>query len=238
VSAEALGSFRFRKLLHYSARLDRGRAALNEALQDAATWLRNRDGVVTIGAGRFRVKQMLEKLRDDDAARLSPERRHRTISYEYFLRLCNEAGGIAAPEHALAYLHNAGTVFYRRDLFDNQIIIDQGWALEAIYAVFNRDKCYRQLLRQNGRFTQADLAEWVWDEAGYGVKEQELFLSMMQSCGVCFVHRPEEPSKNVGAEYITPDLLPERPEMEIAQKWDPDLPIQSAEFTYSLLTPG
>jgi internalin A len=238
VSDEALSTFRFRKLLHYSAHVNRGRAALDEALQEAAAWLRNREGIATIGAGRFRVKQRIEKMRDDDAARRPSERRHRTIGYEDFLRMCKDAGGIVAPEHALSYLHNAGTVFYRRGLFDNQIIIDQGWALEAIYSVFNRDKCYRQLLRQNGRFTRADLVEWVWDETGYGVKEQELFLSMMQSCDVCFVHRPAVPSKNIETEYITPDLLPERPEIEIAQKWDPDLPIQSTEFTYSLLTPG
>ena len=58
--------------------------------------------------------------------------------------------------------------------------------LEAIYAVFHREKCYRKLERQYGRFTRSDLAEWIWQEDGHGVEEQELFISMMQSCGICF----------------------------------------------------
>jgi internalin A len=238
VSDESLGAFPFRKLLHYSGRFDRGRAALDEALQEAAAWLQSREGIATIGAGRFRVKQRLEKMRDDDAARPPPERHHRTITYDHFISICKDAGGITAPEYALLYLHNAGTVFYRQGLFNDQIIIDQAWALEAIYSVFNRDKCYRQLLRQKGRFTRSDLAEWVWDGAGYGVKEQELFLTMMQSCDVCFVHRGGVPNKNIEAEYIAPDLLPERPDIEIAQKWDSGLPTETAQFTYSLLTSG
>jgi internalin A len=45
------------------------------------------------------------------------------------------------PEHLLAYLDNAGTVFYRSGLFNDQIILDQSWALEAIYPVFRRDRC-------------------------------------------------------------------------------------------------
>ena len=136
------------------------------------------------------------------------ERRYRTISYAGFLDLCKETGDIAEPGYLLSYLHNAGTVFYRRGLFDDRIILDQGWALEAIYAVFHREKCYTKIKRQHGRFTRSDLAEWIWDAAGYAVAEQELFLSMMQSCGVCFEYRRPERVKNIEAEYIAPDLLP------------------------------
>jgi internalin A len=49
-SDEALAALPFRKLLHYSARLDRGRAALDEGLRQAADWLRERQGVAVIGA--------------------------------------------------------------------------------------------------------------------------------------------------------------------------------------------
>jgi internalin A len=238
VADDALAAFRFRKVLHYSARRDRGRAALDEVLREAADWLTEQKGIAVIGAGRSRVKRRLEAMRDEDAARGPLERRHRSISQEEFRRLCDEAGGIASPEHLLSYLHNAGAVFHREGLFGNRIILDQGWALEAIYAVFHREKCLRKLQRQNGRFTRSDLAEWIWDEAGYGDKEQELFLSMMRSCGICFHLRGAAKGRNVETEYIAPDLLPERPDDEIAQKWDPSLPTETAEFEYPSLPPG
>jgi internalin A len=240
IADDTLSAFRFRKILQYSARLDLGRAALDEALRRAADWLTEQQGTV-IGAVRWRVKRRLEAMRDEDAARSHLERRHRSISQEDFLKLCAEAGGTASPAHLLSYLHNAGTVFYQKGLFGDRIILDQGWALEAIYAVFHREKCFRKLQRQNGRFTRSDLADWIWDEAGYGIKEQELFLSMMRSCGICFRLRGTSMGRNVEiieTEYIAPDLLPERPDDEIAQKWDPSLPIEVADFEYLLLPPS
>jgi len=152
--------------------------------------------------------------------------------------MCKKAGDIADAGQLLAFLHNAGTIFYRRGLFGDRIILDQGWALEAIYAVFHREKCYTKIKRQHGRFTRSDLAEWIWDDAGYSVAEQELFLSMMQSCGVCFEYRHPERAKNIEAEYIAPDLLPERAEVAMLQTWDDQRPVETATFEYDLLPPG
>jgi internalin A len=238
VSDEAFGAFPYRKVLHYSALNDRGRAALDETLAEAQSWLNERQGIATIGAGRARVKREIEAMRDADAARPPLERRHRTLTQEEFVELCRKAGGIAEPKHLLSFLHNVGTVFYREGLFDDRIIVDQAWALDAIYAVFDRKRAFRKLQRQNGRFTRSDLGEWIWDEAGHGRKEQELLLSMMQSCGICFVHKPASTDGKFEAEYIAPELLPEEPGSEIAQKWDSSLPIEKAEFTYSLLPPS
>jgi len=36
------------------------------------------------------------------------------------------------------YLDANGTVFHRPGLFHGRVVLDQGWALEAIYAVFDR----------------------------------------------------------------------------------------------------
>jgi internalin A len=239
VSDEALGAFRpAPKILHYSARTNRGRATFDDALSQSIEWLRAKEGVTVIGAGRAKVKRRIEKMRDEDAAKPPLEREHRTLSHAQFLEFCREAGGVSEPQQLLSYLHNAGTLFYREGLFENRIIIDQGWALESIYAVFHREKCYRKLLRQNGRFTRSDLDEWIWREAGHGVKEQELLLSMMQSCGICFQHRAASGNGLVEAEYIAPDLLPSKPEKDIEQKWDADRPTERADFDYALLTPA
>jgi internalin A len=224
--------------LQYSAFNNRKRAALDEALREAVERLRRQEGEITIGAGRFKVKQRLEQLRDADAAVPPEQRQYRTITQEHFRRLCEEAGGISAPEHLLSYLHNAGIVFYRPGLFDDRIILDQAWALEAIYAVFNRESCYRPLRYLRGRFTRAILEALVWRE--YNAAEQEVFLGMMRSCGICFVHRLGTGDATRDEEYIAPDLLPERSEIQadLDAIWDQETPVETSEFEYALLHPG
>jgi len=224
--------------LQYSAFNDRKRAALDEALQEAVERVRGLEGPITIGAGRLKVKQRLEQLRDADAAAPPEQRRYRTLRREHFLQLCEEAGGTSAPEHLLAYLHNAGIVFYREGLFDDRIILDQAWALEAIYAVFDRENCYRPLRHLRGRFSQAILEALVWRE--YNAAEQEVFLGMMRSCGICFVHRGNSGASDRYDEYIAPDLLPECGEIqaELDAMWDAEAAGEMSQFEYDLLHPG
>ena len=175
-------------------------------------------------------------MRDADATLPVEQRQYRTITQQHFQQLCAEEGGVASTKHFLNYLHNAGVAFYRDGLFDDRIVLDQSWALDAIYAVFNRDKLYKELSRLGGRFTRSLLELLVWQD--YDVKEQRLFLSMMQSCGICFLHRRSDNQDE--NEYIAPDLLPERAAVEnqIDAMWDRDLPAETAEFEYSLLHSG
>jgi len=224
--------------LQYSAINNRKRAALDEALREAVERIRGQEGEVTIGTGRLQVKQRLEQLRDADAAVPPDQRQYRTIRQEHFLQLCEEAGGIGAPEYLLSYLHNAGIVFYRPGLFDDRIILDQAWALEAIYAVFNRESCYRPLRHLRDRFTRAILEALAWRD--YNAAEQEVFLGMMRSCGICFVHRRRTGDRDEYEEYIAPDLLPERTEIqaELDAMWDEPAPVEASEFEYALLHPG
>ena len=89
-------------------------------------------------------------------------------------------------EALLGFLHHNGVVFYRSGLFKNQIILDQNWALEAIYALFDRKKVL-PLLQGDGRFTRAKLETLIW--SSYTPEEQRVFLSMMERCGICFKAR-------------------------------------------------
>src|SRR5580658_4504747 len=234
----ALGAFGFRKILHYSALKDRGRAALDEALGEAVSWLRRRQGIATIGAGRHRVKQRLTALRDADARVQAEERQYRTIAKGQFLAICAAAGGVSSPDHLLDYLHNAGIVFYRKGLFKDRIVLDQGWALEAIYAVFNRKHCFEPLRQLGGRFTRKLLAALVWQS--YSEAEQDVFLGMMRACGICFVHKHGDTSRGIEPEYVAPDFLPERQavEGEIAARWDEGMAGGEAIFEYPLLHAG
>jgi internalin A len=222
--------------LQYSALNNRKRAALDDALREAVERIRGLEGDIAIGAGRFKVKQRLEQLRDADAAAPPEQRQYRTITQEHFSQICADAGGIHAPKHLLSYLHNAGIVFYRPGLFDDRIILDQAWALEAIYSVFNRESCFRPLRHLRGRITRAILEGLVWRE--YKAAEQEVFLGMMRSCGICFVHRRS--AGDGDEEYIAPDLLPDRTEIraELDAMWDGDATAETAEFEYALLHLG
>ena len=229
VDDKALDAFPFKKVLHYSAKENRGRAALDEALADAVQWLRRKQGVAVIGKGRAAVKARLEKMY---------AKGKQLISQAEFLALCKKAGNVSSPPLLLDYLHNIGAVFYREGLFGDAIILDQAWALDAVYAVFHREsKAFKTIERYSGRFRRSDLAEWVWQE--HSEKEQELFLSLMEQCGICFPYR--RGGKDVEAEYIAPDLLPASDDPaiqeELRQKWD-DRCDAEATLTYDLLPPG
>ena len=95
----------------------------------------------------------------------------------------------------------------------NPTSFHQNWALEAIYALFDRKKIL-PLLRGYGRFSRADLETLIW--SNYTSEEQNVFLGMMEDCGICFRVRElphvsedgnDENYENEW-EYIAPELLP------------------------------
>jgi internalin A len=186
----------------------------------------------------MRVKQKLEALRDEDAGLPVEQRKYRTVTQEFFRQLCAKAGGVSSPDLLLDYLHNAGIVFYRKGLFEDRIVLDQGWALEAIYAVFHRQKCYRQLHQLRGRFNRSLLEALVWQI--YSAAEQELFLSLMMSSGVCFVHRQGDREGQFETEYIAPDLLPDLEDVaaEIEAMWGELAPGEGFTVELPFLHPG
>jgi internalin A len=229
VDDKALDAFPFKKVLHYSAKENRGRAALDEALADAVQWLRRKQGVAVIGTGRAAVKARLEEMYAQGK---------QLISQDELLSLCEEAGNVSSPPLLLDYLHNIGTVFYRQGLFGDAIILDQAWALDAVYAVFDREsKAFKNIERFGGRFRRSDLAEWVWQK--HSVQEHELFLSFMRQCGICFTYRHGD--RDVEAEYVAPDLLPKREdpgiEEQLRQKWDDRCDAEET-LIFELLPPG
>jgi internalin A len=155
-----------------------------------------------------------------------------------FRNVCAEEGGVSSPESLLAYLHNLGVVFYQPELFHDRIILDQSWALEAVYGVFDRRKAYPLILNQGGRFTPSLLAMTAWKE--YGEPERRLFLSLMQACGIAFVHRAEDPRLGLETEYIAPDILPGKDAVaaQLAGRWNDKEESWRLEFQYPFLHPG
>ncbi|MEI7461727.1 MAG: leucine-rich repeat domain-containing protein, partial [Pirellula sp.] len=238
--SELLDAFPYLQQVHYSAREDRKRDSLNEALREAIKHLRGQEGIATIGQGRMKVRRQLQKWLAEDAHRERDRRQHRTLTQEQFRGLCTTAGDVSSPDSLLEYLHNAGIVFYRKGLFGDSIVLDQTWALDAIYTVFNSQLCYRQLSLLGGRFTRSLMEALAWPAETYSREEQELFLSMMESCGICFKHRGADDQGRFEAEYVAPDLLPDRASVadQLAGRWDEDGPKIERAWSFEFLHPG
>jgi internalin A len=195
--------FGFFESCSFSARTDLGREILEGHLHDAIRYLLERNGALEIGKGRAEVRRRLYEWRSEGQEEREPaKRRYRTLTIDEFRALCEKIGGIVSWEHALDYFHQTGVVFYRPDLFSNCVVLDQDWALDAVYTVFRRGEMV-PLLRESGRFTRADLAAIIWQK--YSPEAQQLFLGVMESCGVCF--RCGETADGE-ARYVAPDLLP------------------------------
>jgi internalin A len=240
VDAGLLQSFGCLSVCNFSARTPRGVASLKEALADAYTYLRNRDGISSIGRGRHLVWQQLEAWRQADQQLPAPQRLHRTLSQTDFASLCEQTGGVSSPEALLRFLHNKGVVFHSPDLFHDRIILDQSWALDAVYAVFDRGSTYPLITANDGRLTPSLLAASVWRD--YEPEAQRLFLSLMCTCGIVFPYRQADADLGLEAEYLAPDLLPPRSSPQVIRqlrgRWQGSDPSLTLTYTYSFLHGG
>ena len=121
----------------------------------------------------------------------------KSIDYNAFLKICSSKGALHVNT-VLNWLVESGVVFYWDGLFNNKIIINQQWVIDAVYTLFDREKFYYKSLKAGkGYFDKGDL-EKIWFENS--PEERELFLSFMLSCEICY-------RKDNG--YIAPKLLEE-----------------------------
>ena len=115
----------------------------------------------------------------------------------------------------LNFLTKTGVVFYRKGLFKNKIILDQAWAIEAIYTLLHRGLFYFQTLRRKGHFNGQQLAEAFRKQNYTETSEHELFLSFMLTCKLCYettIKEDRYPSFEERT-FIAPQLLdPNKPD--------------------------
>ena len=162
--------------------------------------------------------------------RLRSLREKRSISHAEYVSLCLEEG-LKGTEHEtlLYFLHDSGFLDFLEDIKDPRLILDQQWAIDAIYTVLTRsNNCYRDFCRLNRHgFTLVDLDRLVWGEK-YSSEEQKELLRFMVSTEICF-----EFAEGV---YIAPQLLiPERPpRVKCRREWcDPQG--SALKFRYQFL---
>ena len=121
-------------------------------------------------------------------------------------------------ERTLRFLTHSGWLFWKRDLFQARVIIDQVWALEQVYACLERkpttpgdsdSSVYARLVAAQGRFRFADLRAWANALADLNDDDQQLIMSFMESVGVCFRLSRSWRSYAEDPLYISPTHLPE-----------------------------
>ena len=222
------------KPLRFSAATDDGLAELKFTIHAAAARLQSETGHAEIPRSWHEVQSQIETLQAQGV---------RDIEKEQFISLCStEAGN---PDHVLSYLHRCGIVFYRDGDFDghgvfDKIILDQKWAIDAIYAVLDRERSVRLLKGQGGKFNRRTLADVIWDQLGHKTAEQRIFLNMMVKCGVCFPWRRHHGLDEDETIYIAPDLLPPRAEVAavLLGVWGTDEPDRTAIVRFPFLHRG
>jgi internalin A len=201
--------FPFHRYTEVSARTGLNLGLIKENIKEAVRDRFDRRTPLPIGAGRLQVRDRLRQMLEEDQEREPDKRQHRLLDRVEFDRLCDETGGVSDKEALLDFLHHNGVLFYRPGLFNDRIILDQNWALEAIYDLFDRKEILPRL-QEYGRFSRADLEAHIWcgrttDEPKYTLAEQKVFLGMMESCGICFKARQ---LPDYEWQYIAPELLP------------------------------
>lgn len=229
-----LDDFLFHRFTEVSARTGLNLGVLKEHIKEAVRDRFDRRPPPPIGVGRLKVRDLLRQMLEEDQERDSAQRQHRLLERSEFDRLCDDVGGISDPSALLDFLHHSGVVFYRSGLFGDRIVLDQNWALEAIYALFDRKKIL-PLLRGYGRFSRADLERLIWSHDT--PEEQKVLLGMMEDCGICFKMR------KISAfewEYIAPELLPEwsNAQEQLLGRLRDDPPDAQATARYAFLHEG
>lgn len=146
----------------------------------------------------------------------------RTVTKDFYHRLCRENKvGENTADLLFDYLHHSGFIYYHPNLGET-IITDQNWALEAIYKVFDREKpWYREFRdRSGGQIIASRLFEIFGD--AYTQEQKQLFLSFMQSCGICFKLNTEYSDEHIATSdvYVFTEFLPSDPNPIAEKDWN------------------
>ncbi|WP_020560643.1 COR domain-containing protein [Thiofilum flexile] len=143
------------------------------------------------------VQSELERLRSENT---------KTIPFAHFEQLCI-GHGISNTAWFVKYLHDTGVLFYKADIFQNQIILDQNWAIEAVYKVFDPNKKFRARIERAGGLLAPDDLEDIWPNEKEA--EREIYLEFMKNCHIGYAKTYDYKKRLTQYDFIIPALLPQ-----------------------------
>jgi hypothetical protein len=144
------------------------------------------------------------------------------MSYEDYEAKAIELGVQKPREMLESWLHKSGVVYYRSGMFNNQIILDQGWAIKAIYTLFDRSRGIPyQIEKQHGAFNGAFVQD-IWRADGYPDQDiHELFINFMKSSDLCFEIDAGQSNPDFRERiFLAPQLLQRERPMFIDDFWE------------------
>lgn len=182
---------------------------LKTALQNAiAHFGRRGKKIESWIAVRNHFRKVQDDMRERRAKKQTVSYQDATLSLAAFGELCDFHKVINNnQEYLLNWLKETGVVYFKKDLLGDKIIIDQEWAIQAIYTLLERDTTtyYRLSRDQKGRFTGKDLRQ-IWQK--YEHNERQIFINFMLSCELCFeLNKSKEWTPFEEREYVAPQLL-------------------------------
>ncbi|WP_139281522.1 COR domain-containing protein, partial [Vibrio aerogenes] len=208
--------FQALKQLAFSAKTSDGLAVFEPYFKRALQLQSERNGEVWLPNSWFAVEAEIQALQ---------QKQVKQLSYTAFVTLC-ATHQVAAPETLAGYLHQSGRVFYRRGHFDDQLILDQAWALQGVYLLLERQNVLPVLKESGGCFTRETLKNLLWDQE-IEEADQQLFVEMMTQCGACF--------KIDEQHYLAPDALLEKSPVRFEQIWQQAASDFHVRFEYRFL---
>ncbi len=209
-----------------SARDGKGIAEFKQELSRAVARVLGVRERRSLGRRPMKVKDELRplKLANEAAFQQGEKTRHRvpsphpTLRREEFdvlvRRHCPDSDYARDPGLLLTHLHLSGFLYYDAHYLPEIVILDQPWALEAVYTVMHRGRCHPRLKAAGGKFNPEDLAAWAWspddwNPAGYTLEEQALFLRFMESHRVVAELFRADETNSGQPRYVAPYYLPE-----------------------------
>ncbi|WP_238602453.1 leucine-rich repeat domain-containing protein [Fimbriiglobus ruber] len=183
---------RLTKLLRTSAKTGSGLGDIQGSLWTAVYQIMSNYPQKLLPLSWFRVREDLRVMQQN--------RSPRTLSLADLATICEKHGCPGDECVVRDIFHRMGVVFYRKGIFDNQIILDQSWVLDAVYTIFTPNKNFQGIIRSSGRFSRIDLMYHFW--RNFSREEQSLFLSLCNSATFVSI------SRNLGVVKIVYILLP------------------------------
>ena len=167
----------------------------------------------------------------------------KTIEFSEFEAICQSKGTQKSAATILGYLHDTGVVYHKSHYFNNKIIINQSWVIEAIYKVLDRESPEFEVLKgQKGLFLYENICK-IWQN--YPEEDHKIFIDFMLSAELAFEKKTNH-SNNFSNNFsdrtfIIPQFLPaDKPDEVLAWEWEKEnaLALQNVRKTHSFLPKG
>ncbi|MGB1205825.1 MAG: COR domain-containing protein, partial [Chitinophagales bacterium] len=179
----------FGQNLKVSAKTNKGIRALRSEIAEQLEELQKQYKEI-LPENWLEVRIQIEELKADKSKHF--------LTYADYLAICKHRK-VVSHDTLIAYLHDTGSLYYQKNLFDNKILLQQQWAIDGVYEIL-RDKHFLN----NKRSIQFYELERIWKK--HNLAEKRVFIGFMLSCEIAFEltdRQTEEEEK----EYVVPQLL-------------------------------